>query len=240
MQMKILAHSLLLSTALLAQTPDNTRIVTYNRADTAHCKVIVVNGKPLLESTYNGTSVAVGLFQNWGNGEFSVLVSIAQVGPEAIEVNPKGIFALYSDAAHTRLTWFDKGRELDTEASIRASGLSQPGGGGPSESGPIGDSSAATPAPTHPEAMRDLTTNPGTRSEEEARQIQLRQTASGSRPQQVDPAHPPVFLRHTTLKPGSRTFGQVFVRKPRGKLAAAPTGILDEIDIPLNGIIFRF
>jgi hypothetical protein len=237
--MRILAYSLLLSMAPLAQTPDNARIVTYNRADTEHCKVIVVNGKPLLETTYNGTSVAVGLFQNWGNGEFSVLVSITQVGPEATEVNPKGISALYSDAAHTRLTWFDKGRDLDTQASIRASGLSQPGGGS-SDSGSVGDSSAAMPAPTHPEAMRDLTTNPGTRSDEEARQMQLRQTAGDSHPQQLDPAHPPAFLRHTTLKQGSRTYGHVFLRKPKGKLAAAPTGILDEIDIPLNGIIFRF
>lgn len=237
--MKILAYSLLLSTALLAQTPDNAKIITYNRADTVHCKVIVVNGKPLLETTDNGTSVAVGFLQNWGNGEFSVLVSITQVGPGAAEVNPKGISALYSDAAHTRLTWFDKGRDLDTQASIRASGLSQPGGG-PPESGPVSDSSAAMPAPTHPEAMRDMTTNPGTRSEEEARQIQLRQTADGPHPQQLDPAHPPVFLRHTILKQGSRTYGHVFLRKPKGKLAAAPTGILDEIDIPLNGVIFRF
>jgi hypothetical protein len=240
LQVKILAYFLLLSAALPSQTPGHPRTVTYSRADTAHCKVIAVNGKPLLETTDNGTSVAVGMLQNWGNGEFSVLVSVTQVGPGVAEVNPKGISALYSDAAHTRFTWFDKGHDLDTQASIRASGVSQ-SGGAPPESGPVGDSSAAMAAPTHPEAMRDPTTNPGTRSSEEERQLQLRQSASPARPQQLDPAHPPVFLRHATLKQGDKTYGYVFLRKSKGsKLEASPMGMLDEIDIPLNGTIFRF
>ena len=234
--MRLSAFSLLLSTAMLAQAPDSTRVVTYNPADTAHCKVIVLNNKPMLETTYNGTSVAVGLLQNWGNGEFSVLVSISQVGPESTEVNPKAISALYSDHTHTRFTWFDKGHDLDTQASLRASSGGQPG-----SSSPVGDSSAADPAPNHPEARMDLETNPGTRSAEEQRQIQLRQSANSTAPPPLDPAHPPVFLRHTTLKQGGRTFGYVFLRKAKGtKLEASPTGMLDEVDIPLNGATFRF
>ena len=35
--------------------------VTFNRDDTAHCRVITATGKPLLESTYEGLSVAIGL-----------------------------------------------------------------------------------------------------------------------------------------------------------------------------------
>jgi len=231
---KILPYVFLLSATLLAQNPESARVVTYNRADTEHCKVIVADGKPMLETTYNGTSVAVGLMQGWGNGEFSVLVSISQVGPAAIEVSPKAIYGIYSDPAHTRFAWFDKGRDLDTQATIRASGM------GHSESSPVGDSSAAMPAPNHPEAMPSRETNPGTRSEEEARQMQLRQSGNGTAPMQLDPAHPPVFLRHTTLKQGSRTYGYAFLRSKSSKLGASSTGMLDEIDIPLNGIVFRF
>ena len=37
------------------------KIITFNRADTEHCKVISAGGKPLLQSTYEGTTVAIAL-----------------------------------------------------------------------------------------------------------------------------------------------------------------------------------
>jgi hypothetical protein len=81
-----------------------------------------------------------------------------------------------------------------------------------------------------------------TRSEEESRQLQLRnQPGNAPAMPRLDPAHPPVFLRPTTVKPGSRASGFVFLRKPKGsKVVVNPAAMLDEIDIPVNGVIFRF
>jgi hypothetical protein len=248
---KPLLSFLLLSTTALSQSPDSPRIVTFNRADTEHCKVAVVSGKPLLETTYDGTTVAITLPQNWGNGEFSVYVAVAQVGEGEAVVNPKEISALYPDPAHTRFRWFDKARDLDTLASMRAAGMGGgpsggPGGsgppGGPGGSGSIGDSNSANPPPTHPEAMGQMDPHAGNRSEEEARQLQLRNGAgTGSTPAPLDPAHPPAFLRLTTVKQGSNATGYVFLRRPKGsKVEVVPAAMLDEIDIPINGVIFRF
>ncbi len=243
--MKPLISLLLLSTAALAQTPDSPRIVTFNRADTEHCKVAVISGKPLLETTYNGTTVAITLPQNWGNGEFSVYVAVAQIGEGEAEVNPREISALFSDPAHTRFRWFDKAHDLDTLATMRASGLGggpPAGPGGQGGSGSLGNSNSADPPPTHPEAMAQMDPHVGTRSEEEARQLQLRNgTGTASTPPPLDPAHPPAFLRITSVKKGSNATGYVFLRRPKGsKVDIPPAAMLDEIDIPINGVIFRF
>ena len=71
------------------------------------------------------------------------------------------------------------------------------------------ESSSASPPPTHPEAMGPIDPHAATRSEEEGRLLQLRNQAAGkgSSLPQIDPAHPPVFLRVTTVRQGSRTFG---------------------------------
>jgi hypothetical protein len=248
---KALAASLLLSALALAQTPASPKVVTFNRADTVHCKVISVDGKPLLETTFGGTSVAVGVPENNGNGEFSVYVSIAQ-GASATgtaEVLPKHFSALFSDPAHTRFAYFDKAHDLDTQESIRAAGLAAPGassaGGGASASSANANSSFSDPDPTHPEvvamgAVRE--TNPGTRSEEEARQLQHRsQTGRSAEPAHVGSTRPHAFLRQSTVKQGSHVAGFVYFRKPKSfKSEIAPTDTLDEIDIPINGMIFRF
>jgi hypothetical protein len=215
--------------------------VTFNRADTEHCKVRVIGGKPLLETTYNGTTVAITLPQNWGNGEFSVYVAVAQVGEGEAMVNPREISALYPDPAHTRFRWFDKAHDLDTLASMQAAGMGGGPPGGSAGSGAIG-SNNAEPPPTLPEAMAQMDPHAGNRSEEEARVLQLRNEAgTASTPAPLDPAHPPPFLRITTVKKGSNTTGYVFLRRPKGsKVEVAPAAMLDEIDIPINGITFRF
>ena len=82
----------------------------------------------------------------------------------------------------------------------------------------------------------------GTREEEESRQLQLRSGAgNASSLPQLDPAHPPVFLRRATVKQGSKVAGYVFIRRPKGsKVEVTPNGMLDEVDIPINGVIYRF
>jgi hypothetical protein len=204
---------------------------------------------PLLETTYDGTTVAITLPQNWGNDEFSVYVAVAQVGEGEAVVNPKEIWALYPGPAHTRFRWFDKAHDLDTLATMRASGMGGdpggPGGGPPGGldgSGSPGDSNSAEPSPTHPEAMAQMDPHADNRSEEEARLLQMRNRAgTASTPTLLDPAHPPAFLRITTVKKGSNATGYVFLRRPKGsKVEVAPAAMLDEIDIPINGVIFRF
>jgi hypothetical protein len=50
-----------------------------------------------------------------------------------------------------------------------------------------------------------------------------------------------VFLKLTTVKQGSKATGYVFLRRPKGsKIEVTPTAMLDEIDIPIDGVIFRF
>jgi hypothetical protein len=90
--------------------------------------------------------------------------------------------------------------------------------------------------------MGPIDPHAATRSEEEGRLLQLRnQAGKGSSLPQIDPAHPPVFLRITTVKQGSRASGYVFLRKPKGsRVEVSPSTLLEEIDIPINGVIFRF
>ena len=84
------------------------KIVTFNKADTEHCKVVTVSGKPLLQSTYDGLTVAIAIPVNRGNGDFSIFVAISQAGTQTVQVNPKDFYALYSDQNHTRFTFYDK------------------------------------------------------------------------------------------------------------------------------------
>ena len=240
--MKSLVLLLLVSSAALAQSTDTPKIVTFNPADKDHCKVVVTSGKPLLQTTYNGTTVAITAPQNWGNGEFSVFVMVTQAGPGEAEINPKEVSALYPDPGHTRFQWFDKAHDLDTLASMRAAGVGQPGGASAGGPGGPGDSTSAMPPPNHPEARAEMDPHVGTRTEEESRQLQLRSGAgSASSLPQLDPAHPPVFLRRATVKQGSKVAGYVFIRKPKGsKAEVTPNANLDEVDIPIKGITYRF
>jgi hypothetical protein len=242
---KVLVCFLLLSAAAFAQVSDSTtKIVTFSRADSEHCKAVVSNGKPLLETSYEGTTVAITMPQNWANGEFSVFVSVTQAGTGSVQINPKEISALYSDPNHTRFRWFDKAHDLETLSSMRDAGLGQPGGasGGPPGPGSLGDSTSTMPPPNHPEARPEMDPHVGTRSEEESRQLQLRNDPrNASSLPKLDPTHPPAFLRHTAVKQGSTAAGYVFFRQPKGsKVEVTSNGMLDEVDIPVNGVIFRF
>jgi hypothetical protein len=240
----------------VAQTSSpSPKVITFSRSDTEHCRVLVANGKPLLASTYEGTTVAVSLPDNWVNGEYSLFVMVSQKGEGSVEVNPKEIYALFSDPAHTRFSWFDKKHDLDTLASLRSHGMGEagaPSGGGPGApggpggfGGSNGDSSGATPPMTHPEVMSiggPGETNQATKSEAEARNMGMRGGGANTPQQpQLDPAHPPTFLKHTTVKSSSQASGYVFVRKPKGfAREITATSMLGEIDIPVNGVVFRF
>jgi hypothetical protein len=225
--MKLLISCLLLSAAALAQNPVDAKIITFSRADTEHCRVITVAGKPLLESSYGGTSVAIGMPENKGNGEFSVYVSVYQIGIGAAHVNPKDFSALFPDPAHTRFTFYDKAKEIESQAPVQ---------------GPAAAMSATTNEIDR-SMIRGGPPGPG------AAGLSPSETLKGDNlpgkpdaaPAPQMPAALPEFLQRATVKQGSRAAGLVYFRKPKGsKLEVAPTSMLDEIDIPVNGVVFRF
>jgi hypothetical protein len=225
--MKILISSVLLSVAALAQNPPEDKIITFSRANSAQCRVIAVAGKPLLESSYGGISVAVGMPESRGNGEFAVYVSISASDGTA-HVVPKDFSALFSDPGHTRFPFFDKAAE--TQSHLPAQGP-EPGmsagtnqidssmmRGGPPRSAAAGLSESGTLKGDNPPP-----------------------SASQAPPGAQAPEAVPVFLQATKLKKGSRAAGLVYFRKPKGSnLQVSPTDMLDEIDIRVDGVLFRF
>ena len=212
--MKILAASLLLSAAAWGQSADNAKIITFNRADTEHCGVAVVEGKPLLESTYGGTRVAIGMPRNMQDGEFAVFVYVYQVAAGSVKVTPKEFFAVYSDAAHTRFPYYDKESELEMNARAKAIASGQSGANVQLDMGMLGRDAA--PAGAGGKGAPAGAQSPAA-------------------------AGPLVFLHKATLKQGAGAAGLVFFRKPKGaKIQVSPSDMLDQIDIAVNGLVFRF
>lgn len=209
---------LLLSTIAMAETPG--KVFTFNKNDTEHCKVIVIDGKPLLESTYEGTSVAIAMPVNRGDGEFLVFVAVSRAASGTIRVNPKDFYGLYPNAAHSRLSYLDKAAETEQETR-----------GQPADPG-----LSASNAQLDPHALR-----PG-------------QVIGGASPAGAPPGdgpeagaqHTPMpasaaFLRAGKVKQGEKIAGWVALREAGGaKTEARSTDTPDEIDIPVNGIVFRF
>jgi hypothetical protein len=225
--MKFLLSVFFLSVAALAENPQDARVITFSRTDTEHCRVIMASGKPLLESTSGGTSVAISMPENKGNGEFSVYVSIYQAGIGAAHVVPKDFSALFSDPGHTRFVFYNKADETGSQSPAQpmSPGMSATSNeldrsmirGGPSGPGAAGLSPSETLKGDNP---------PG---------------SPNTAPAPAMPAALPAFLQRATVKQGSRASGLVYFRKPKGsKLEVSPTAMLDEIDIPVSGIIFRF
>ncbi len=222
---------LLLSAAAFAQSPSSPasaaqpstqpgpQIITFNRADTEHCKIAIVGGKPLLETTYDGTTVTIGMPENRHDGDFSVFVSVFRAAAGKVKVAPKSFSAVYSDPAHTRFPFYDMGGELDMAIRARATAAGESGANQQIDVGALNHASrppssaastigaSATPDPTQMPAVLS----------------------------------PAIFLQPATLKQGAGVSGFVIFRKPKkANVEITPTGMLDEIDIPINGIIFRF
>lgn len=226
--MKILISSLLLASCACAQNAPDAKIVTFNRADTAHCRVVQINGKSLLESSMDGLSVAISMPENRGNGEFSVFVSIYNEKADAAHVNPKEFSAVYSDPTHTRFPFYDKASEVEAR---------DPGQGpeaGMSAQNTEVDRSMIRGGPTGPGAA-------GRSASDTLKgdNVPNRNLAPGQSPDGTPTSA--VFLHKATLKQGSKAAGLVFFRKPKGaKVEIGSATMPDEIDIPINGILFRF
>ena len=203
------------------QGPGKT--ITFNRADTAHCKVITVSGRPLLESTYEGISVAVAIPMNRGNGDFLIFVAVSQAGTGAIEVNPKEFYGVFSDKDHTRFLFFDKGAEMEAGASGQGANNELSAANAGIDPGSLRPGAAMGPGGPPPGAGGPLDAGGG-----------------GPRPP-GGPAMSSAYLRKGKVKPGSGIAGWITVRQPKGgKVEVHPADMLDEVDIPVNGVVFRF
>lgn len=226
--MKALIYSLLLAPAALAQTAPDAKIITFNRGDTEHCRVVAVAGKPMLVTSYGGVSVAVGMPENKGNGEFSVYVAIDQTGAGSSHVVPKEFSAVFSDADHTRFPFFDKGAE--TRSNLPAQAPAGPGSVS-ATSNQIDTSIMRGSPPESPAAGRSPS--------ETLKGDNVPGNAGGPPAGEAAGAH--VFLEPAKVKQGSQVRGMVYFRKPKGsKLQVGPGDMLAEIDIPIGGILFRF
>jgi len=68
---------------------------------------------PLLQSTYDGITVAIAMPMNRGNGDFLIFVAVSQTGAHPFQVNPKDFYGLFSDQNHTRFAFHDMAAETD-------------------------------------------------------------------------------------------------------------------------------
>jgi hypothetical protein len=212
--MRLLIASLFFVATAGAQTPP--KMITFNQADKEHCKVVQAGGKPLLESTYDGTSVAIAMPENRGNGEFLIFVAIYRSDAGAVEVNPEDFYGVFSDPAHTRFAFYDEGdgahgppgnSSMSAEQSHIDPGSLRPGAvlGGP----PPGSGSMGADAPGGP--------------------------AGGGA------GAPAAYLRKHKVKQGEKIAGWVALRPAKGtSVEVHPNEMLDEVNIPVNGVVFRF
>ncbi|HEV2136808.1 MAG TPA: hypothetical protein VGR47_21490 [Terracidiphilus sp.] len=227
--MRSLGMPVLLMTAALAQTPE--KMITFNSADTEHCRVISAHGKPLLQSTYNGITVAVAMPVNRGNGEFLIFVAISQTGARAVEEDPKEFYGLYPDSAHTRFIFFDEAAQSAWHAG---------GPGGDSDS--FDANSQMNPGLIRPVQPAGRTSR-SARGSGAAPPDDARTAESPPAPGApgAGPATAAVYLRRSKVKPGRTIAGWVALRQVKGaNLQVHPADMLGEVDIPVAGIVFRF
>ena len=217
--MKTLMVVLICAGLAYGQAPGKT--ITFNKADTERCKVVTVSGRPLLQSTYDGLTVAIAIPVNRGNGDFSIFVAISQAGTQTVQVNPKDFYALYSDQNHTRFTFYDKAGEVAAP--------NQPPG---ADGGMSASVAQIDPGSIRPGAMGPGGPPPGGGPPDA--------DMSGPSPTE-SPNMSAAYLRKGKVKPRSGIAGWITLRKPSGgKLEVRPTDMLDEVDILVNGVLFRF
>lgn len=246
--MKGLVFPLLTCISVVGQVPGKVNVIAFDRADAEHCRVVMIEGRPMLQTVYGGTSVAVGLPVSAGGQDFRVFVVVRQIGPGKAQVKPKEFSALYSDPAHTRFSFYDKAAEVDRRALRQETTVRQK----IQESGIVGASAQAEPAvqgvPPAPSPVDDKDRqarwrqmkrqdpNGPTREQEQAREEKQRKSLPGTTVTSDE-----LYLRRSTVRQGSSAEGFVYFREPKAsKLNIGSRDLLFEIDIPVNGVVFRF
>jgi len=240
--MKGFVFLLLTSISVVGQVSDKVKAITFGRADAEHCAVVTIEGRPMLQTVYGGTSVAVGLPVSAGDMDFLVFVVVRQTGPGKAEVKPQEFSALYSDPAHTRFWFYDKAAEVDrrkvrqeTQESAIVPASSQGESGLPGVIPPPGPE-ADIDRQARSQRVKDQDPNAPAREQDEASEENQSKSLPGSTLTSDE-----LYLRRSTLRQGGTAEGFVYFRKPKGsKLNIGPRDLLFEIDIPVNGVVFRF
>lgn len=237
-QLKTACLLLFAGIAAAAKTPPT--VIPCDLSDSEHCKSTTVSGRPVREMFHEGTSIAVGKPSATVDGEYRVFIRVKQVGPGKTEVRPKDLFATSSDPPHTRFTFHDvaaevalriqqtkRAEEAANSGDFPSSGR-HPGSGAQNN---IGTSKAAKlgrlrkPDPNEVAARQDAATG----SRQSATQAGTIVT-----PEEL-------YLTRTTLRPGESAEGFVYFKKPRhSKVHLNPNDQLSEIDVAVNGVVFRF
>lgn len=241
-EMKGLVFLLLTSIPAVGQVSDNVKAITFDRADAEHCAVVTIEGRPMLQTIYGRTSVAVGLPVSTGDLDFRVFVVVRQTGPGKAQVKPQEFSALYSDPAHTRFWFYDKAAEVDkrkipqqAQESAIVPASSQGESGLPGVIPPPGPE-ADKDRQARSQRVKDQDPNAPAREQEQAQEENQSKSLAGSA---MTPDE--LYLHQGTLRQGSSAEGFVYFRKPKGsKLKIGPRDLLFEIDIPVNGVLFRF
>jgi hypothetical protein len=245
--MKLLLFTLALSIPAVGQLADNPRVIVFNRADTAHCKAVTIDGRQFLQTEDGGTSVAIDLPTETPDGDFQVFVSIRQSGQGNVEVEPKEFVALYSDPAHSRFPYYDKSSIVAIREGRPRDASTNSGIAGAGQRVAPGDTPGTPPAPgslnsnawtARSRTDTGIDPNAEARRQEEVRQNKSAPAPGGSAPSSAKPSG---FLSRTTLLQGTSVQGSVFFKRPKGlnKKSGTP-GVLYEVDIPVNGVVYRF
>jgi hypothetical protein len=234
---------LLASISVMAQAADKAKVINFDRADREHCGIVMIEGRPMLRTVYGGTSVAVGLPVSTAEGDFRVFVVIGHPGPGKARVKPREFTALYSDAAHTRFSFYDKAVRVNrgqvSEEREEPAGVETASSQGDPRllgmpSTPDATGNIDRQARARRKKNQDL--NGPTREQEDAREAKQNSTLPG-----VSVTAGELYLRQSTLRQGRYAEGFVYFRMPQGaKLHVGPRDLLFQIDIPVNGVVFRF
>jgi hypothetical protein len=240
--MKGLVILLLTSISVVGQVSGNVKSIEFDRADVEHCRVVTIEGEPMLQTVYGGISVAVGLPVKVGDLDFRVFVVVQQTGPGKAQVKPQEFSALYSDPAHTRFGFYDKAAEVDKHRVVQQT--QEPGIDPASSQGDLGRQGA--PSTTGPEADMDRQARlQRMKNEDLNAPAREQQAASEEKRSKSYPGTAltleQLYLHRSTLRQGNAAEGFVYFRKPKGStLHIGSQNLLFEIDIPVNGVVFRF
>jgi hypothetical protein len=222
-----------MSISVAAQAPRN--VIACDPGDAEQCKTTIVEGRPMRAMVHEGTSVAVGMPVATDEGNYRVFIRVTQVGPGKAEVRPKHFSGLYSDSEHTRFAFYDKGAEISQR--LREANRTQQADG---------DDALDTPRRGTGSAQsmgRSKAAKLGMRKTDPTQVAAGQDAATGSHAPGVGTIVTPeeLYLGQTTLRPGDFAEGFVYFKKPRRlKVHMSINDPLYEIDIPVNGVVFRF
>jgi hypothetical protein len=231
---------LLISVSVFAQVAHRDEVFEFDRTDREHCSVVVIEGRQMLQTEYGGTTVAVGFPVKTADGDFRVFVVVRQAGAGKTPVKPNKFFALYSDPEHSLFSFYDKAAEVHARAVLQerqeASNVTPGSGGDPRMQGlpRTPDAAAIMDQGRRRKKNDDLS---GHRKDQE----EVNGATGSGKSAGVAVSPDQLYLRSCTLHEGTYASGFVYFRKSKGsKLNIESPGQLFEVDVPVNGVVFRF